>query len=318
MYKKLMMLMLATVALVGCGTDSTSYQETQPYVREVEQMAMDSSTEQTQTGQETTDTQALIYTASVELQTITYEETKAALLEAIESGTAQVQFQDEYTQTYYDNRTSSQSDERLYTLSLTLRIPQDDFEPFLETLTNGVIGELLSTSRGSQDVTMSIRDLDIRLESINARVERLNELLDEAQNISDIIEIQNSLDAAILERDQLLAEQQHLNDQVSRSTITVTLREVLELEEGGSQRSFWDDLVRAFTQTGYRAIDVLQQGILSLIFILPYLLFIVILYLIYRYIIKPILKAVGARNPFKRKNKKKAVEVQDEANDKQN
>ena len=318
MYKKLMMLMLATVALVGCGTDSTSYQETQPYVREAEQMAMDSSTEQTQTGQETTDTQALIYTASVKLQTITYEDTKAALMEAIESGTAQIQYQDEYTQTYYDYRTSSQSDDRLYTLSMTLRIPQDDFEPFLERLTNGDIAELLSTSRGSQDVTLSIRDLDIRVESINARVDRLNELLDEAQNISDIIEIQNSLDAAIIERDQLMAEQQHLNDQVSRSTITVTLREVLELEDGGSQRSFWDELVRAFTQTGYRAIDVLQQGILSLIFILPYLLFIVILYLIYRYIIKPILKAVGVRNPFKRKNKKKTVEVQDEANDKQN
>lgn len=318
MYKKLSVLMLAAFLLMGCGSDTGNYQETQSFVREAEQTVMDSTSSQTQTGQETTNTQALIHTASVELQTITYEDTKAALLEAIESGTAQVQFQDEYTQTYYDNRTSSQSDERLYTLSLTLRIPQDDFEPFLETLTNGEIGELLSTSRGSQDVTMSIRDLDIRLESINARVERLNELLDEAQNTSDIIEIQNSLDAAILERDQLLAEQQHLNDQVSRSTITVTLREVLELEGGGSQRSFWDELVRAFAQTGYRAIDVLQQGILSLIFILPYLLFIVILYLIYRYIIKPILKAVGVRNPFKRKNKKKAVEVQDEANDKQN
>lgn len=316
MYKKLMVLMLATVALVGCGTDSTSYQDTQPYVRETEQVAMDSAVEKGQTGQETTDTQALIYTASVELQTITYEETKAALMEAIESGTAQVQYQDEYTQNYYDYRTSSQSDERLYTLSMTLRIPQDDFEPFLETLTNGEIAELLSTSRGSQDVTMSIRDLDIRLESINARVDRLNELLDDAQNIADIIEIQNSLDAAILERDQLMAEQQNLNDQVSRSTVTATLREVMELEEGGSQRSFWDELGRAFAQTGYRAIDVLQQGILSLVFLLPYLLFLVILYLIYRFIIKPVFKAVGLRNPLKRKNKKNTVVKEPHTNDK--
>lgn len=313
MYKKLLMLMLASSTLAACGTAFNDYQESQPYVRETQQVAMDSSTEQ---GQETTDAQALIYTANVELQTITYEETKAALLDAIDSGSAQVQYQDEYTQTYYDYRTSSQSDERLYTLSLTLRIPQDDFEPFLETLSSGEVGELLSSSRGSQDVTLSIRDLDIRLESINARVERLNELLDEASNISDIIEIQNSLDEAILERDQIMAEQQHLNDQVSRSTITVTLREVLELEAGDSQRSFWDELVRALAQTGYRAIDVLQQGILSLIFLLPYLLFIVIFYLIYRFIIKPIFKAVGLRNPLKRKNKKKAMDKEVETNDK--
>lgn len=318
MYKKLLMLMLTSAALTGCGTDSTSYQETQPYVRETEQVAMDSNSEKTQIGQETTDSQALIYTASVDLQTITYEETKAALLAAIESQKAQVQYQDEYTQTYYDYRTSSQSDERLYTLSMTLRIPQDDFEPFLSQLTDGEFGELISTSRGSQDVTLSIRDLDIRLESINARIERLNDLLEEAQNIADIIEIQNSLDAAILERDQLMAEQQYLNDQVSRSTISVTLREVLELEEGGSQRSFWDELARAFAQTGYRAIDVLQQGVLSLVFLLPYLLFIVIFYLIYRFIIKPILKAVGLRNPLKRKNKKKAVGNDVETNDKLN
>lgn len=316
MFKRWIILGLGLVTLAGCNTESVSYQTEQTYVREAYQADTDSKVEQAQTGQATTDSQALIYTANVDLQTITYEETKAALLAAIENGAAQVQYQDEYTQTYYDYRTSSQSDERLYTLSMTLRIPQDDFEPFLAELTSGELAELLSTSRGVQDVTMSVRDLDIRVASINGRVERLNDLLDEAKNIADIIEIQNSLDAALIERDQLLAEQKNLNDQVSRSTITVTLREVLELEDGVSQRSFWDELVRALAQTGYRAIDVLQQGILSLVFLLPYLLFLVILFLIYRFIIKPILKAVGFTRLFKWKNKKNAVKKESQTNDK--
>ena len=153
---------------------------------------------------------------------------------------------------------------------------------------------------------------------MNARIERLTELLNEAESITDIIEIQNSLDEAIVERDQLLAEQQYLNDQVSRSTITVSLKEVLELGDGVTrQRSFWDELVKALSETGYRAIDVLQQGILTLVFLLPYLLFLVILYLIYRWLIKPILKAIGLKNPFKRKNKEKTANQVVKTNDKE-
>ena len=105
---------------------------------------------------------------------------------------------------------------------------------------------------------------------------------------------------------------------MSRSTITVSLKEVLELGDGVTrQRSFWDELVKALSETGYRAIDVLQQGILTLVFLLPYLLFLVILYLIYRWLIKPILKAIGLKNPFKRKNKEKTANQVVKTNDKE-
>lgn len=315
--KRITSILFAAMILTGCGTQSNYSETSQSYNLDTAQVEMERA-DVTEVGQEMTDAQALIHTATVQMQTVTYDETKAALMALIEDSSAQVQYQDEYNQTYYDYATNTQSQDRLYALALTLRIPQDDFDSLLTALTNGDIAEVTSTSRGSQDVTTSVRDLDIRVESLNARIERLTELLNEAESITDIIEIQNSLDEAIVERDQLLAEQQYLNDQVSRSTITVSLKEVLELGDGVTrQRSFWDELVKALSETGYRAIDVLQQGILTLVFLLPYLLFLVILYLIYRWVIKPILKAIGLKNPFKRKNKEKTANQVVKTNDKE-
>lgn len=313
MVKRILLGLLLTGVLAGCatgdpGNQTSTYNETY----RVEDQAMEAEpattvAHNTVNGQTNEDI-SLIHTADVSLQTITYEEDKANLLDILNNSSGSIQYQDEYqdTNNYSSNTTA---DNQLFNFYLTIRVPQEDFEGLLKQLTDGEIGELVGTSRGSEDVTRSVQDFEIRLESIDARIERLNELLEQAENIPDIIEIQSSLDSAILERDQILSEQDYLKDQVARSTITIRLREVMELEDGvTSQRSFWDELVRALAQTGYRAIDVLQQGILSLIFILPYLLFIVILYLIYRWVVKPILKAVGLRNPFRR-NKKKAKNV---------
>lgn len=314
MVKRILLGLLLTGILTGCATDNgsqtTTYEEA--YRVEDTKMAPDMESAANQnivTGQSNEDV-SLIHTGEVSLQTIAYDEDKQNLLDIINKSNGSIQYQDEYQDInqYSSNSTTKQ----LFNLYLTVRVPQEDFEALLEQLTDGGVGELVGTSRGSEDVTRSVRDFEIRLDSIDARVERLNELLEQAENIADIIEIQNNLDSAILERDQILSEQDYLTDQVARSTINIRLREVMELDDGvTTQLSFWDELVRAISQTGYRAIDVLQQGILSLIFILPYLLFIVILYLIYRWIIKPILKAVGLSNPLSRKKRQaKRVKVE--------
>lgn len=314
MVKRILLGLLLMGILTGCATDNgsqtTTYEEA--YRVEDTKMAPDMESAANQnivTGQSNEDV-SLIHTGEVSLQTIAYDEDKQNLLDIINKSNGSIQYQDEYQDInqYSSNSTTKQ----LFNLYLTVRVPQEDFEVLLEQLTDGGVGELVGTSRGSEDVTRSVRDFEIRLDSIDARVERLNELLEQAENIADIIEIQNNLDSAILERDQILSEQDYLTDQVARSTINIRLREVMELDDGvTTQLSFWDELVRAISQTGYRAIDVLQQGILSLIFILPYLLFIVILYLIYRWIIKPILKAVGLSNPLSRKKRQaKRVKVE--------
>lgn len=314
MVKRILLGLLLMGILTGCATDNgsqtTTYEEA--YRVEDTKMAPDMESAANQnivTGQSNEDV-SLIHTGEVSLQTIAYDEDKQNLLDIINKSNGSIQYQDEYQDVnqYSSNSTTHQ----LFNLYLTVRVPQEDFEVLLEQLTDGGVGELVGTSRGSEDVTRSVRDFEIRLDSIDARVERLNELLEQAENIADIIEIQNNLDSAILERDQILSEQDYLTDQVARSTINIRLREVMELDDGvTTQLSFWDELVRAISQTGYRAIDVLQQGVLSLIFILPYLLFIVILYLIYRWIIKPILKAVGLSNPLSRKKRQaKRVKVE--------
>lgn len=309
------LVLFGIIFLTACGnqtfnTETTVQRQfTETSTNSVEmEYAEDSATDSNE-GQAAQDNRYLIYNAHVNLQTIDYEDSKEKLFAAIEENGAYVQYQDERSGTYYygdDGR-------GLFSLSLTLRVPQDQFEATLANLTDGTIGELMQTSRGTEDVTRSMTDLDIRLESIEARIERLNELLDEATIVSDIITIQESVEQAILERDQLLSEQAYLQDQVNDATITVELREVTTLDDGvTSSQSFWDQIVEAFAETGRRSIIVFQEAILSLIFLIPYLIILLILLALYYLILRPIIRSLRRRRKENSINDEKTITVEKE------
>ncbi|UUX32810.1 DUF4349 domain-containing protein [Fundicoccus culcitae] len=304
--KKWMIVLAGVLFLAACGeqapnetemTTPTTYEETAN--RNVTDVQLDDDANYYDEARPE-DNRYLIHTAYVGLQTVDYESSKQQLFDFIGNSDAYIQYQNEYTSSNY-----YQDDRGLHTLSLTLRVPQASFEEALATLTSGGIGEVVQNSRGSEDVTRSMTDLDIRIESIDARIGRLNDLLDEATLISDIIEIQYSVEEAILERDQLLSEQATLEDQVNDSTITIELREVRRLDDGiTTNQSFWDRIKDALVDTGYQTIIVLQEALLSVIYFLPYLLLLIIIGL-YFLLIHPFVRR-------RRKNRKRTVETEKE------
>lgn len=300
--KKWLVVIAGSLFLAACG--NTNYNQNQmttsePYTEEMNRSAVDLNLDSDASYYEdgnATDTRYLIHTASVGLQTVDYATSKQRLFDYIGSSDAYIQYQNEYTSSSY-----SQDVRGLQSLSLTIRVPQDSFEEALTSMTSGDIGEVVQNSRGSEDVTRSMTDLDIRIESVEARIDRLNALLEEATLIADIIEIQNSVEEAILERDQLLSDQATLEDQVNDSTISLELREVRRLDDGiTSNQSFWERVQDAIVDTGYQTIIVLQEALLSVIFLLPYLLLLLIIVILYFLLIHPFVKR-------RRRNRKKKV-----------
>lgn len=313
---KTLIIMMAVLFLAACSDlNQTSFNETSaPRQTEVAMdMVQESAPPAEQAiGENTAQTdRSIIYTASVNFETINYEEAKEELLELISQEEGNIQYQDESAYQYGQYTESAQSLTQLY---LVIRVPQENFDDLVSSLENSEAAEVTQSSRGTEDVTNQVRDLDIRIESVEARIDRLNELNEEAETVTDLIEIETALQEAIIQRDQLLEQQSGLTDQVDYGTIYLSLREVIELSNrGGSQRTFWDDFQDALVETWYRALDALQTGIISVVFLIPYIIFILILIAIFKWLIRPLYGLV--RRNFRRRNADKVSPAEEDTPD---
>lgn len=104
---------------------------------------------------------------------------------------------------------------------LTLRVPADEVDGLLDDLR--AVGDVRDVDVSSVDVSQQVRDLDVRVASARASVDRLTALLATAADTDTLLEIEGQLTARTMELESLLAQQSALADQVALSTITVSI-----------------------------------------------------------------------------------------------
>lgn len=104
---------------------------------------------------------------------------------------------------------------------ITVRVPADELSAVVDELDD--VGEVTATNLSRQDVTEQTVDLEARIDAAQASVDRLTELMGQAQSVADLI----AAEAALSERQALLESYQQqlemLDDQVAMSTLSVTV-----------------------------------------------------------------------------------------------
>jgi hypothetical protein len=118
-----------------------------------------------------------------------------------------------------DNRRSNGNDS---SADLVLRIPSSAFYATVNKLAKD-LGTEVSRGINTDDVTETVVDLDARLASQKASVDRTRTLLARANQISDIVTIEQELARREAELASLQARKRALADRVTLSTITVHL-----------------------------------------------------------------------------------------------
>ncbi len=106
---------------------------------------------------------------------------------------------------------------------MTLRIPETRFDLLMEQLEE--LGKAANVQFSQQDVTMQYVDLESRLNNQKAQEERLREILEMAENVEEVLEVERELYRVRGEIESMTAQFTYLQDQVAYSTILVTLRE---------------------------------------------------------------------------------------------
>ena len=114
------------------------------------------------------------------------------------------------------------SDPRFAGGDLVFRLPPAETEAFIAELDPG-IGRRTSLQTSSEDVTLRSTDLDTRIETARASLDRVRALLVEAKNIGEVITLESELTQRQNTLEELLAEKTYLDGQVAMSTVTVHL-----------------------------------------------------------------------------------------------
>ncbi|WP_369371534.1 DUF4349 domain-containing protein [Promicromonospora sp. Populi] len=105
--------------------------------------------------------------------------------------------------------------------SMTLRIPADRVSATLDALDQ--LGEMRNRHVETVDVTGTAQDLDARIAALRTSTDRLRELMADADQTSDLIEIEAELSTRQAELDSRVAERNRLSDEVAMSTLHVEI-----------------------------------------------------------------------------------------------
>jgi glycine cleavage system regulatory protein len=144
--------------------------------------------------------------------------------------------------------------------TMTVRVPAADVDRAVTTLRREGSVEALDLAR--DDVTTQVADLDARIRSLTTSVERLREILAEADDATDLLAVEKSLSDRQAELESLQAQRRVVGDQVALATLTVTLVASdgpAAVEPGGfvgGLRSGWDGLA-ASMNLAVRVVGVL-------------------------------------------------------------
>jgi hypothetical protein len=107
------------------------------------------------------------------------------------------------------------------TTTLSLRIPSDQLELMLGSLDG--IGEISEKRLASEDVTERYIDMQARLETKKKLRDRLQNLLDRADEVKDVLAIEKELTRLQADIDSMTARLKAMKGKVDFATLTITL-----------------------------------------------------------------------------------------------
>lgn len=168
----------------------------------------------------------IIYSGYATVETIRFDETLEQVYEMIDAyggflESSYVTGKDYYS-TYYNRNTYR-------TASFTIRVPRSAFQSFtgaLETL-----GNVTGTTIEAQNITTSYYDTESRLATYRTEEERLLAMLEKADTVEDMLNIEDRLASVRYNIESLTSTLTNWDSKLSYSTVELRISEVSELTQ---------------------------------------------------------------------------------------
>ena len=165
----------------------------------------------------------------------------------------------------------------------SIRIPSESLDAFIDDII--AIGNIISQSKNKEDISKSYRDTESRLRVLEIKEERILSLLEKAQDMEDIIVLENQLSDLIYQKEELNQDLSAMDEKVDYSTVDLNIEEVAKLTPGGNSKApFIEKLQTAFKDSFYFFTRNSGELLIGLVYFLPYAIILALIgYLVYRF-----------------------------------
>lgn len=109
--------------------------------------------------------------------------------------------------------------------SLTMRVPSEHLDAFLTGLDG--FGRVTSRSETTEDMTEQYTDNEARIQTLRTKLERLNTLLSQAEDVSDMLEIESEIADTQYQLDRYESRQLSIDRKVDMSYVYVNVQETV-------------------------------------------------------------------------------------------
>ena len=187
--------------------------------------------------------------------------------QALEQLSAGIQETGGYVESQNITGRSSGSSRNRYAY-LTVRVPAQKLDGFIENVSG--VTNVVSSSRYVEDITLSYTDTEGRVKALKTEEARLLELMEQAQTMSDLLEIEERLTEVRYQLENYTSTLRLYDNQVDYATLDLTLREVAKFTPPEKQ-GFWEKvtsgLADSIVDLGQGMVDVTAWVLIEL----PYL-----------------------------------------------
>ena len=135
--------------------------------------------------------------------------------------------------------------------TITIRVPSNNFDKLLSDATQG-IAKFDRKEINVKDVTEEFVDIQARLKTKKELEQRYLELLKQAKNVSEILEIEKQIGQLRADIESIEGRLKYLQNKVSFSTLTISFYETIAQSTGFGQKfkngfkNGWDNLIWFF------------------------------------------------------------------------
>jgi len=187
----------------------------------------------------------IIYNVHAEVETVKFEETITGVNNMIASYNAFIENSSISGQNYA-SQFSGRRDYR--SAHFTIRVPKEHLDAMTGRLDG--IGNVTYINSNATNITSQFIDTQSRLNSLAVEEERLREMLSKAEDIPDLIMIEERMSHVRYQIESLTSILKNWQNQVDYSTLTLSIREVEQYTERPElNRSYWQQIGDGFMST---------------------------------------------------------------------
>lgn len=164
---------------------------------------------------------------------------------------------------------SQYSGRRYRNAELTVRIPADKLDSFVQHVADSA--NITSNKETADDITLTYVATESRLTALQTEETRLLQLLAEAKNMSDLLQIEDRLAEVRTELEQVKSQLQVYDNRVNYGTIYLSVSEVKEYTVVEEPETVWERIGTGFTQSVKDLGDFFIELFVFIVVGLPYL-----------------------------------------------